>query len=214
MRACAVQAPYLGLCLVEHSPLRHMLIARIHIGRIMEGIATILGARVAGNVGIVGRGSVGGIGRIGLVRNHDAGTRIGWPLIDHIKRRRRTEGHCHAAAPGRPTVPTRTPKAAAMPAAARTAERRNHSADSDRCGRYRRAVERRRYAAETIGKTDRTGWADRNERGITERVSRLATGQSERRRGDAEEGGQSHKCDAFEGHDTPLLAPGRRRKCA
>jgi len=140
--------------------MRHMMIARIHIGRIMESIAIIVGARVAGNVGIVGRGSVSGIGRTGLVRNDDAGTRIGWPLIDHIKRRRRTEGHRHAAAPGRPTVPTRTPKAAAIPAAARTAERRNHSADSDRCGRYRRAVERRRYAAACIPSDRQARWAE------------------------------------------------------
>ena len=41
---------------------------------------------------------------------------------------------------------------------------------------------------------------------LVELGSRLAAGRRQRRREDAEQGGQSHKRDAFEGRDTPLQA--------
>jgi hypothetical protein len=57
---------------MERPPVRHMRVARIHIGRIVKGVATIVRTREAWNIGIVGRGSPDGIGRIDLIRNRQS----------------------------------------------------------------------------------------------------------------------------------------------
>ena len=86
--------------LIERPPVRHVLVTRIHVGRIVEGIATIVRARVAWNIGIVGRRSPNGIRRIGLIRHRDS-------RVDSPNERRRRAG------PGSPTAPTSTPNAVA-----------------------------------------------------------------------------------------------------
>jgi len=53
-------------------PVRHVLVARVHIGRIVEGVAIIIRPREAWNVGVVGRRSPDRIRRIDVIRNRQS----------------------------------------------------------------------------------------------------------------------------------------------